>query len=105
MTTETEKKDTKLSDLNVSITKISQNVSKLYDERKSLNLMSLAMSNDLDNIKRYCTHLLRKKFDQDIFMASLLNRLIELEANRVVAEMRKEKKKPVNPIKKFFRIP
>ena len=37
-------------------------------------------------------------------MASLLNRLIELEANRVVTEMRKEKKKPVNPIKKFFRI-
>ena len=46
-------------------------------------------SNDIDNLKRYCTHLIRKKFDQDIFMASLLNRLIELEANRVVAEMRK----------------
>ena len=44
----------------------------------------------------------RKKFDQDIFMASLLNRLIELESNRVVAEMRKEKSK--NPFKKFFRI-
>ena len=29
-------------------------------------------SNDLDNIKRYCTHMVRKKFDQDIFMASLL---------------------------------
>ena len=50
-------------------------------------------SNDLDNIKRYCTHMVRKKFDQDIFMASLLNRLIELEANRVVVEMRQEKKK------------
>ena len=59
-------------------------------------------SNDLDNIKRYCTHLVRKKFDQDIFMASLLNRLIELEANRVVVEMRKVK--PKNPLKKFFRI-
>ena len=61
-------------------------------------------SNDLDNIKRYCTHMVRKKFDQDIFMASLLNRLIELEANRVVAEMRKEKLKPKHPLKKFFRI-
>ena len=58
---------------------------------------------DLDNVKRYCTHLLRKKFDQDIFMASLLNRLIELEANAVVKEIRKEKH--TNPIKKFFRIP
>ena len=59
-------------------------------------------TNDLDNLKRYCTHVVRKKFDQDIFMASLLNRLIELEANRVVVEMRKQK--PRNPIAKFFRI-
>ena len=64
----------------------------------------IMQSNYLDNIKRYCTHLVRKKFDQDIFMASLLNRLIELEANRVVAEMRKQKNKRTNPIKKFFHI-
>ena len=60
-------------------------------------------ADDLIDLKRYCTHLVRKKFDQDIFMASLLNRLIELEASRVVQEIRKEKK--TNPIKKFFRIP
>ena len=60
-------------------------------------------ADDLIDLKRYCTHLVRKKFDQDIFMASLLNRLIELEASRVVQEIRKEKKS--NPIKKFFRIP
>ena len=60
-------------------------------------------ANDLDNIKRYCTHLVRKKFDQDIFMASMLNRLIELEAAAVVKEVRKQKK--TNPIKKFFHIP
>ena len=64
----------------------------------------IMQANDLDNVKRYCTHLLRKKFDQDVFMASLLNRLIEMESDRVVKEMRKEKKKPTNPIKKFFRI-
>ena len=64
----------------------------------------LMKSNDLNGLKRYCTHLVRKKFDQDIFMASLLNRLIELEANRVVAEMRQEKPKPRSPLKKFFRI-
>ena len=57
---------------------------------------------DLDNLKRFCTHLVRKKFDQDIFMASMLNRLIELEANAVVKEIRKEK--ATNPIKKFFHI-
>ena len=62
-------------------------------------------ADDIVDIKRYCTHLVRKKFDQDIFMASLLNRLIELEANRVVTEMRKEKPKPRHPLKRFFRIP
>ena len=67
-------------------------------------------SDNLDNIKRYCTHMVRKKFDQDIFMASLLNRLIELEADRVVKEMRKEKQENLYPkttkeiLKKFFRI-
>ena len=60
-------------------------------------------ADDLVDIKRYCTHLVRKKFDQDIFMASILNRLIELEANRVVVEMRQ--KKPKNLLKRFFRIP
>ena len=58
-------------------------------------------SDDLDNIKRYCTHMVRKKFDQDIFMASMLNRLIELEANAVVKELRQ--RKPAKPIAKFFR--
>ena len=59
-------------------------------------------TSDLDSLKRYTTHLVRKKFDQDIFMASLLNRLIELEANLVVKELRK--RKPRNPIAKFFHI-
>ncbi len=48
-------------------------------------------ADDLDNIKRYCTHLVRKKFDQDIFMASMLNRLIELEANAVVKRIKTKK--------------
>ena len=64
----------------------------------------IMQANDIDNVKRYCTHMVRKKFDQDIFMASLLNRLIEMESERVIREMRKEKKKSTNPIKKFFRI-
>ena len=60
-------------------------------------------SNDIDNIKRYCTHLVRHQMNQDVFLASMLGRLIELDANVVVREVRKEKK--TNPIKKFFRIP
>ena len=60
-------------------------------------------SNEIDDIKKYCTHLVRHKLEQDVFLASMLNRLIELEANAVVRELRKEK--PTNPIKKFFHIP
>jgi len=60
-------------------------------------------SNDVVNIKRYCTHLVRHKLEQDVFLASMLNRLIELEAAAVVKEVRQRKK--TNPVKKFFHIP
>ena len=60
-------------------------------------------STDYDNIKRYCTHLIRHQLDQDVFLSSMLGRLVELEANLVLKKVRKEK--PTNPIKKFFRIP
>ena len=60
-------------------------------------------SDNIIDIKRYCTHLVRHKLEQDMFLASMLGRLVELEANLVVSQVRKEKK--TNPIKKFFRIP
>lgn len=62
----------------------------------------IMQSEDYDNIKRYCTHLVRHQMNQDVFLASLLGRLVELEANLVVKEIRKQKK--TNPIKKFFHI-
>ena len=60
-------------------------------------------SDDVIDIKKYCTHLVRHKLEQDVFLASMLNRLIELEAAAVVKEVREKKK--TNPIKKFFHIP
>ena len=60
-------------------------------------------SDEINDIKKYCTHLVRHKLEQDVFLASMLNRLIELEAAAVVKEIRKEKK--TNPVKKFFHIP
>ena len=60
-------------------------------------------SDDVIDIKKYSTHLVRHKLEQDVFLASMLNRLIELEAAAVVKEIRKEKK--TNPVKKFFHIP
>ena len=60
-------------------------------------------SNEINDIKKYCTNLVRHKLEQDVFLASMLNRLIELEAAAVVKQVRQEKK--TNPIKKFFHIP
>ena len=60
-------------------------------------------SNEIDDIKKYCTHLVRHKLEQDVFLASMLNRLIELEAAAVVKEVREQKK--TNAVKKFFHIP
>ena len=60
-------------------------------------------SNEINDIKKYCTHLVRHKLEQDVFLASMLNRLIELEAAAVVKEIREQKK--TNPVKKFFHIP
>jgi len=60
-------------------------------------------SNEINDIKKYCTHLVRHKLEQDVFLASMLNRLIELEAAAVVKEVREQKK--TNLIKKFFHIP
>ena len=60
-------------------------------------------SNEIDDIKKYCTHLVRHKLEQDVFLASMLNRLIELEAAGVIKEIREQKK--TNPVKKFFHIP
>ena len=60
-------------------------------------------SDEINDIKKYCTHLVRHKLEQDVFLASMLNRLIELEAAAVVKEVRNEKK--TNPVKKFFHIP
>ena len=73
---------------------------KLSVEMRCREIMA---SNDHDNIKRYCTHLIRHQMEQDVFLASMLGRLVELEANLVVSQVRKEKK--TNPLKKFFRIP
>ena len=49
-------------------------------------------SNEINDIKKYCTHLVRHKLEQDVFLASMLNRLIELEAAAVVKEIREKRK-------------
>ena len=66
-------------------------------------------SDDFDNVKRYCTHLIRYQMRQDVFLSGMLGRLAELEALMTIREMRKErlnKKKTIGrQIKKIFHIP
>jgi len=66
-------------------------------------------SDDFDNVKRYCTHLIRHQMKQDLFLAGMLGRLAELEALHAIKEMKQEKlrkKKTIGrQIRKIFRIP
>ena len=74
-------------------------------EMKCREVMS---SNDFDDVKKYCTHLIRYQMRQDVFLAGMLGRLAELEALITIKKMRNEKKKNKaigRQIKKFFHIP
>jgi len=46
-------------------------------------------SNDIDNIKRYCTHLIRHKLKQDMFLSSILNHFIDIQ---FVKKVKKQKR-------------
>ena len=63
----------------------------------------IMQSDDYDSIKRYCTHLVRHQMHQDVFLASLLGRLVELEAFSVIHDVRKEKNIFKKIKKRFFK--
>ena len=65
-------------------------------------------SDNFDDIKKYCIHLIRYQMKQDVFLAGMLGRLAELEALITIKKIREEKKKNKTigrQIKKFFHIP
>ena len=66
-----------------------------------MRIREVLKSDDYDGVKRYCTHLIRHQMKQDVFLASLLGRIIELEATLTKKEMAEEKK-TMDRIKKFF---
>ena len=66
-----------------------------------MRIREVLNSDDYDGVKRYCTHLIRHQMKQDVFLASLLGRLIELEAMLAKKQIREERK-TMDRIKKFF---
>ena len=63
----------------------------------------IMQSKDYDNIKRYCTHLVRHQMHQDVFLASILGRLVELEAENVVKRVRNKPNLVKRFKKRFFK--
>ena len=47
-------------------------------------------SDNFDEVKKYCTHLIRYQMKQDVFLAGMLGRLAELEALHVIKQTRKK---------------
>ena len=66
-----------------------------------MRIREVLKSDDYDGVKRYCTHLIRHQMKQDVFLASLLGIIIELEAMLTKKQMREERK-ALDSIKKFF---
>ena len=65
-------------------------------------------NNNIEELQRYCTNLIRHQMRQDVFLTGMLGRLAELEALHAMREMKieRDKQKTIGrQIKKFFRIP
>ena len=66
-----------------------------------MRIREVLKSDDYVGVKRYCTHLIRHQMKNDVFMAGLLGRVVELEAILAKKEMA-EDKRTMDRIKKFF---
>ena len=66
-----------------------------------MRVREVLKSDDYVGVKKYCTHLMRHQMKQDVFLAGMLGRLVELEAALAKKEMA-EDKRTMDRIKKFF---
>ena len=66
-----------------------------------MRIREILKSDDHVSVKRYCTHLIRHQMKQDVFLASLLGRIIELEA-ALNKKHRADELNTMDKIKKFF---
>ena len=68
-----------------------------------MRIREVLKSENYDDVKRYCTHLLRHQMKQDVFLAVVLERVVELESLLARRELQEEKK-TIDRLKKFFHI-
>ena len=66
-----------------------------------MRIREVLKSDDYVGVKRYCTHLIRHQMRQDVFLASLLGRIIELEV-ALDKKHRADELNTMDKIKKFF---
>ena len=66
-----------------------------------MRIREILKSDDYVGVKKYCTHLIRHQMKQDVFLASLLGRIIELEA-LLDKKQRAEELNTMDKVKKFF---
>jgi len=66
-----------------------------------MRIREILKSDDVVGIKKYCTHLIRHQMKQDVFLASLLGRVIELEA-ALDKKYRADEFTTMDRIRKFF---
>ena len=66
-----------------------------------MRIREVLKSDDYVGVKKYCTHLIRHQMKQDVFLASLLGRIIELEA-LLDKKHKAEELNTMDKVKKFF---
>ena len=68
-----------------------------------MRVREVLKSDNYDDVKRYCTHLIRHQMKQDVFLAGVLERIVELETLLARKDL-EEEKKTIDRIKEFFHI-
>ena len=66
-----------------------------------MRVREVLKSDDYVGVKKYCTHLIRHQMRQDVFLASLLGKIIELETT-LDKKHRADELNTMDKIKKFF---
>lgn len=76
-----------------------------------MRIRDVLNSDDYDDVKKYCTHLIRHQMKQDVFLAGVLSRVLELEAILAKVDLKElakidigEEYKTIDRIRSFFNI-